>query len=190
MRSCSLRSETWSENTLWNIEGLGLEPSSALIWGRCFPVFQMFMERKRSAQFSRLWAMYFAPTGSTDLSVEIPKKWAPFFLSNLLQPEAFRWSKSFLLSEIPTALLEPGLKSLSFAIPKECPKDKSLDDVLSENSKKTDSCDAPAPIIVESELRRSKRLKESRVGFRQGACPKRNFLMCQHNFDAPPLSVL
>jgi hypothetical protein len=110
-----------------------------------------------------------------------------FFLSNLLQPEAFRWSKSFLLSEIPTALLEPGLKSLSFVIPKECPKDKLMDDVLSENSKKTDSCDDPTPIIVESELRRSKRLNESRGGFRQGACPKRNCLMCQHNFDGPPL---
>jgi hypothetical protein len=55
------------------------------------PVFQMFEERKRAAQFSRLWAMYFAPAGSTDPSVDIAKNWAPFFLSKLLQPEAFSW---------------------------------------------------------------------------------------------------
>jgi hypothetical protein len=91
--------------------------------------------------------------------VDIPKKWAPFFLSNLLQPDAFNWSKSFLLSEIPSTLQEPGLKSLPFVVPKECPNDSSLEDVLSGISKDSDSCDGPTPIIVESELRRSKHLK-------------------------------
>jgi hypothetical protein len=43
------------------------------------PVFQMFEERKRAAQFSRIWAKYFDPAGSADHSVDIPKKWAPFF---------------------------------------------------------------------------------------------------------------
>jgi hypothetical protein len=156
------------------------------------PVFQMHMERKRSAQLYRIWAKYFAPAETPDISVKIPKKWAPFFLSNLLQPEAFSWSKSFLSSEIPPIWLEPELESLSFAIPMECPKDKFLEDVLSENSQSTNtgqeknSCDVPAPIIMESELIRSKRLKDSRAGFRQGACPKRNCLMCHHNFDGPP----
>jgi hypothetical protein len=151
------------------------------------PVFQMFEERKRADQFSKLWTRYFAPAGSTDPLVDITKDWTPFFLSKLLQPEAFSWSKSFLLSMIPSALLEPGMKSLPFAIPKECPNVELLDDVLSESSKDSDSSDAPTPIIVESELRRSKRLKESRAGFRHGAYPKRNCLMCQHNFDGPPL---
>jgi hypothetical protein len=150
------------------------------------PVFQMHMERKRSAQFYRIWAKYFAPAGTPDISVEIPKKWAPFFLSNLLQPEAFNWSKSFLSSDIPPFLLEPELESLSFAIPRECPKDKFLEDVLSDNAQEKNKCDAQAPIIVELELRRSKRLKDSRARFRQGACPKRNCLMCHHNFDGPP----
>jgi hypothetical protein len=123
---------------------------------------------------------------------EDSKKWEPFFLSNLLQPEAFSSSKSFLSSEIPPILLEPELESLSFAIPKECPKDKFLEDVLSENSQSTNtgheknSCVVPAPIIVELELRRSKRLKDSQAGLRQGACSKRNCLMCHHNFDGPP----
>jgi hypothetical protein len=36
-------------------------------------------------------------------------------------------------------LLELELESLSFVIPKECPKDKFLEDVLSENSQSTNS---------------------------------------------------
>jgi hypothetical protein len=150
------------------------------------PVFQMFEERKRAAQFSRLWAKYFDPAGSADHSVDIPKKWAPFFLLNLLQPDTFNWSKTFLLSDIPSTLQEQEMKSIPFVVPKECPNDSSLEDVISGISKDSGGCGGPSPIIVESELRRSKRLKESRVGFRQGACPKRNCLMCQHNFDGPP----
>jgi hypothetical protein len=136
------------------------------------PVFQMHLERKRSAQLYRIWANYFAPAGNPYITVKIPKKWAPFFLSNLLQPEAFNWSKSFLSSEIPSMLLEPELESLSFAIPKGHLKDKFLDDVLSENAQSSNfeqeenNFGVPGPIIVESELRRSKRLKDSRVGFR------------------------
>jgi hypothetical protein len=103
------------------------------------PVFQLHMERKRSAQFYRIWANYFAPVGNPDISVKNPKKWSPFFLSNLLQPESFNWSKSFLSSEIPPTLLESELESLSFAIPKSYPKDKFLDDVLLEDPRPTNS---------------------------------------------------
>jgi hypothetical protein len=136
------------------------------------PVFQMFEERKRVVQFSRLWAKYFAPSGSTDHSVDIPKKWAPFFLSNLLQSDAFNWSKTFLLSDIPPNLQEQGMKSISFVVPKECPVDPSLGDVTSGISKDSVGCGGPSPIIVESGLRRSKRLKESRARFRHGACER------------------
>jgi hypothetical protein len=135
----------------------------------------MHLERKRSAQLYRIWANYFAPVGNPDITVKIPKKWSPFFLSNLLQPESFNWSTS-----------------LSFAIPKGCPKDNFLDDVLSEDPQppntehEENNSGVPGPTIVESELRRSKRLKDSRAGFRQGSCPKRNCLMCHHNFDGPP----
>jgi hypothetical protein len=92
----------------------------------------MHMERKRTAQFYRLWANYFAPMGKPEISVKIPKKWSSFFMSNLLQPDSFNWSKSFLSSEIPPTLLEPELEALSFVIPKSCPNDKFLDNVLSE----------------------------------------------------------
>jgi hypothetical protein len=41
------------------------------------------------------------------------------------------------------------------------------------------------PALVDSDLR-SKRLKDSRAGFKHGTCSKRNCLMCQHKFDGPP----
>jgi hypothetical protein len=150
------------------------------------------MERKRTAQFYRLWANYFAPVGNPEIFVKIPKKWSSFFLSNLLQPDSFNWSKSFLSSEIPPTLLEPELESLSIAIPKSCPNDKFLDKVLSEDpqnriSDLKDVDSSPShPTIVDSDLRRSKRLKDSKASFRHGSCPKRNCLMCHHKFDGPP----
>lgn len=118
--------------------------------------------------------------------------WSSFFLSNLLQLYSFNWSKSFLSSEIPPTLLELELESLSFAIPKSCLNDEFLDNVLSEDPhhmisdlKDVDSSSS-RPNLVDSDLRRSKRLKDSKPGFRHGSCPKRNCLMCHHKFDGPP----
>jgi hypothetical protein len=45
------------------------------------------------------------------------------------------------------------MKALPFAIPKECPNVKLLDDALSESSNDLESSYDPTPIIVESELR-------------------------------------
>jgi hypothetical protein len=115
-----------------------------------------------------------------------------FFLSNLLQEDSFSWSKSFLSSDIPPALLEPELETLSFAIHKKCPNDKFLEFVLSEESTGSvsdpkDASSSPSrPTIVESDLRRSKRLREARAGFRQGSCQKKNCLMCHHKFEGLP----
>jgi hypothetical protein len=60
------------------------------------PVLLSHLERKRNAQFYRIWANYFAPASNPELSVQIPKKWAPFFMSNLLHKDSFNWSKSCL----------------------------------------------------------------------------------------------
>jgi hypothetical protein len=140
------------------------------------PVFQMHMERKRTTEFYKLWAIFFAPVGKPEISVKIPKKWSSFFLSNLLQPDSFNWSKSFLSYEIPPTLLEPELEALSFAIPKSYPNDKFLDNVLSEGpqgriSNLEDVDSSPSrPTIVDSDLRRIKRLREFKASFKQGSC--------------------
>jgi hypothetical protein len=160
------------------------------------PVLLSHLERQRNAQFYRIWANYFAPAGNPELSVQIPKKWAPFFMSNLLHKDYFNWSKSFLSSDIPSALLESEDATLPLAIPEKCPDDKFLEAVLQEDSTGNvyDTSDlAPRsskPAVVESDLRRSKRLRDARAGFRQGSCQKKNCLMCQHKFEGPPPFLL
>jgi hypothetical protein len=141
------------------------------VW-RPDPVLLSHLERKRNAQFYRIWANYFAPAGNPEFSVQIPKKWSPFFLSNLLHEDSFSWSKSFLSSDIPPALLEPESETHPFAIPKKCLDGKFLESVLSEESTgnvsaPSDSGSSPSkPSVVESDLRRSRRLREARAGFR------------------------
>jgi hypothetical protein len=156
------------------------------------PVLLSHLERKRNAQFYRIWARYFAPADSSVTSVQVPKKWAPFFLSNLMHEDSFSWSKKFLSSDIPSALLEPETETLPFVIPRKCPDDKFLDSVISEESADDTSVPSdptsstPKFAVVESDLRRSKRLRDARAGLRQGSCQKKNCLMCQHKFEGPP----
>jgi hypothetical protein len=148
------------------------------------PVLLSHLERKRNAQFYRIWANYFAPVGNSVPSVQVPKKWAPFFLSNLLHKDSFSWSKSFLSSDIPSALMETEAETHPFVIPRKCPDGKFLDSVLSEESADNASVPSdpasspPKHAVVESDLRRSKRLRDARAGFRQGSCQKKNCLMC------------
>jgi hypothetical protein len=156
------------------------------------PVLLSHLERKRNAQFFRIWANYLAQADSSVTSVQVPKKWASFFLSNLMQEDSFSWSKTFLSSYIPSALLEPETETHPFVIPRKCPDDKFLDSVLSEESADDTSVPSdlasstPKFVVVESDLRRSKRLRDARAGFRQGSCQKKNCLMCQHKFEGPP----
>jgi hypothetical protein len=156
------------------------------------PVLLSHLERKRNAQFYRIWANYFAPASNSVTSVQVPKKWAPFFLSNLLHEDSFSWSKSFLASDIPSALMEPESETHPFVIPRKCPDGKFLDSVLSEESADDASVPSdptsspPKHVVVESDLRRSKSLRDARAGFRQGSCQKKNCLMCQHKFEGPP----
>jgi hypothetical protein len=156
------------------------------------PVLLSHLERKRNAQFYMIWARYFAPADSSVTSVQVPKKWASFFLSNLMHEDSFSWSKKFLSSDIPSALLEPETETHPFVIPRKCPDDKFLDSVIYEES--ADDTSVPSDLasstpkfaVVESDLRRSKRLRDARAGFRQGPCQKKNCLMCQHKFEGPP----
>jgi hypothetical protein len=59
------------------------------------PVLLSHLERKRNAQFYRIWERFFAPADYSATSVQVSKKWAPFFLSNLMHEDSFSWSKSF-----------------------------------------------------------------------------------------------
>jgi hypothetical protein len=156
------------------------------------PVLLSHLERKRNAQFYRIWERFFAPADCSAPSVQVPMKWAPFFLSNLMHEDSFSWSKKFLSSDIPSALLESESGTLPFVIPRKCPDDKFLDSVVSEESADDNSVSSdttyskPNTAIVESDLRRSKRLRDAWAGFRQGSCQKKNCLLCQHKCEGPP----
>jgi hypothetical protein len=54
------------------------------------PVLLSHLERKRNAQFYRIWERFFAPADYSATSVQVSKKWAPFFLSNLMHEDSFR----------------------------------------------------------------------------------------------------
>jgi hypothetical protein len=111
---------------------------------------------------------------------------------NLLHKGSFNWSKSFLSSDIPSALLESADESLPLAIPKKCPDGKFLEAALQEDSTGNVSATpnlasrTSKPAVVESDLRRSKRIRDARARFRQGSCQRKNCLMCQHKFEGPP----
>jgi hypothetical protein len=120
------------------------------------PVLLSHLERKRNAQFYRIWANYFAP------------------------------------ADIPSALLESADETLPLAIPKKCPDGKFLEAALQEDptgnvSTTPDLASRTSkPAVVESDLRRSKRLRDARAGFRQGSCQRKNCLMCQDKSEGPP----
>jgi hypothetical protein len=65
------------------------------------------------------------------------------------------------------------------AIPKKCPDGKFLESVLQEESTgnvsaSSDSASLTSKLaVVESDLRRSKRLRDARAGFRQGSYQKK-----------------
>jgi hypothetical protein len=68
--------------------------------------------------------------------------------------------------------MEPEAEAHSFAIPRKCPDGKFLDSVLSEESADMAPASSdPEPsltkqVVVESVLRRSKRLCDARAGFK------------------------
>ncbi|CAN6177127.1 unnamed protein product [Urochloa humidicola] len=67
-----------------------------------------------------LWAKHFAP-GVGAPSVTIPKQWADFFTTMLMNPGCFEWAKSFLSSAALEALLKPGQPVVHYSLPEKCP---------------------------------------------------------------------
>lgn len=154
----------------------------------------------------RTWLKYFPPTGRSDLAMQVPKNQAPFFMSNLLSPRSFQWTKKFLASKALLALMEPVMESLSFALPQKCPlNDKSScftireEDPLAEDTNKAAKISRIADILeqsdesssmltrecqvssVDTELRRSLRLKKINPMFKNEGRLKKNCLMCAHD---------
>lgn len=70
-----------------------------------------------------LWAKFFSPVGCRELTVQIPKDWASFFLVMLLSLNSFDWARKFLSSTTWKALLRcsDSSSAITFALPSCCP---------------------------------------------------------------------
>jgi len=110
---------------------------------------------------NRLWAKYFTSGNSSYIHTAIPGNWANFFIVQLLNPANFNWIRNLLISLAPN-LDCPEFGQINFAIPPTCPKHDLqclADSTMSrEIPPKKRSCKRIAPVVVESEVRRSPRI--------------------------------
>jgi hypothetical protein len=126
------------------------------------PAYEDYLARKRLSS----WADLF-PTNSE--LVPVPKVWDAFFMGLLLRPDSFEWAKKFLLSGAISAFVEPSMETVSIKIPSKCLPPPSQDSHVEPQS--------PLPakpvkrkkqsILVDTEVRRSARLREKARGFKR-----------------------
>lgn len=145
--------------------------------------------RAKKAEATRLWARFFSSGNITAVHTSIPTSWANFFTVMLLSPTNFQWAKKLLSSKIPEMLLS-GNGSIEFGIPTKCPdyslkcltdseaedssKGKELDDAEAAQSSTRKRSAKCSPALVETQVRRSPRLKHNNKGFKTSSCTIRN----------------
>lgn len=154
----------------------------------------MIRPSSTSPELYRLWAKHFSPAGCPDMVVHIPSDWDPFFTSMLLSPEHFDWAKGFLTSQTWSMLLSCAKEAhfMAFAIPNKCPPAAKL--ICISEIEETDSSipqdsDSECPLqmvalnstsspMVDSDVRRSPRIKTLNNGFKHNSCASKNCLAC------------
>nr|TKW02809.1 hypothetical protein SEVIR_7G037500v2 [Setaria viridis] len=137
------------------------------------------------ADLYRLWARYFSPVQGAEEVISIPLDWVVFFTVKLLSPSHFHWAKSFLSSQAWKFLIFVSHQSsvLTFNLPSVCPPNaevqclSSLDNNIDPNTQATKGRSSKTP-IVETEARRSPRLKAKNGGFKNQGRPSKNCLAC------------
>jgi hypothetical protein len=114
--------------------------------------------------------------------VSVPKVWVAFFTSLLLRPDSFDWAKKFLMLGVISALIEPSIETVSIKIPPKClplpsqdlhVEPQSLIRAAAVNRKKQ-------PIMVDTEVRRSARLREKARGFKNCSRIVKKCSCCAH----------
>jgi hypothetical protein len=163
-----------------------------------------YLDRKEKASLLkpipdvyRLWAKHFSPVGCPELVVNIPVEWAAFFTVMLLSPNSFGWAKSFLASKAWQIMINSVGRNeiMSFALPPKCPKNAevhcvspllSQDNVrdlesIGQNEEvgqlEATNASVVSP-VVETEARRSPRIRNHNGGFKHNSCPSKNCLAC------------
>jgi hypothetical protein len=74
----------------------------------------------KEAKSVALWDNLTDKGNSSNISVNLPVSWVPFFISMLSYVDKFGWAKDFLLSGAP-ALLDDNNGTVTLPIPKDCP---------------------------------------------------------------------
>jgi hypothetical protein len=125
------------------------------------PAYENFLARKRFNS----WAGTLP--GNSDL-VTVPKVWAEFFIGLLLRSDSFEWSKKFLTLDAISALVEPSMETVSLLIPPKClpPPSQELHVEQQSPSALEAASKQKEPIIFETEVRRSVRLREKAKVFK------------------------
>jgi hypothetical protein len=132
--------------------------------------------------------------------VQVPKDWAPFFLTMLSTPKHFDWAKTFLASfswKVMTKHRTPE-ENLSFALPKSCPDGEHIICEIQESASKQpepehvirENRSQDSSPLSESAYRRSLRIKSRNGGFRNNSCISKNCLACSSIPPAIPRSSL
>lgn len=150
------------------------------------------MEGSRSlnAEATRLWARFFNSGNSANLMITIAANWANFITVQLLSNSSFEWMRQLLTSGLASNLGGTSdLGHIDFSIPPTCP-DFHLQCLAEDGTNAPDVTGDTGLIVppkkrshtrsarlVESEVRRSPRLKSLNKGFIPDGC-KEKIVLC------------
>jgi hypothetical protein len=125
------------------------------------PAFEDYMARKRSSS----WADLFPDNAGL---VSVPKVWAGFFMGLLFRSDSFDWARKFLLSGAISAFVEPNMDTISIKIPSKCQLPSSQDTHVETQSPSPTKAALRKrqPIMVDTAVRRSVRLRAKAKGFK------------------------
>jgi hypothetical protein len=125
------------------------------------PAFEDYMARKRSSS----WADLFPDNAGL---VSVPKVWAAFFMGLLIKPDSFDWARKLLLSGAISAFIEPSMDTISIKIPSKCLLPSSQDTHVEPQSPSSTKAALRKrqPIMVDTKVRRSARLRAKAKGFK------------------------
>jgi hypothetical protein len=125
-----------------------------------------------SAETNRLWANYFTSGNASYLQTSIPR--TNFFILQLLNPANFDWIRNLLKAGLSLTLNCPEFGEIEFKIPPTRP-DHSFNCLADsgkekEISPKKRASKRTTPVVLELEVRRSPRIKNSNNGFKHNSC--------------------
>jgi hypothetical protein len=150
------------------------------------PVEAQFME----AEANKLRQKFFSSGNPSSLHITLPMQWKDFFTVLLLSPGNFSWAMNLLSSKVISFLTNDDSNYVQLDIPASCPDFNitCLPAVDEEGHVVNVGTSRVVPVkkrhpkrstaIVESEVRRSPRLKENAMGFKIRSCSDKSCLAC------------